>query len=250
MRRQYGLGNNPSVQAVLRKLRLRHVVDGVVDWLRFRLDYAGMPRYQPLPWRAASGQSAARVEGVTSRWDAMLPVIRDVQARSALDIGCSIGWFSLKLAALDIPTVGVEGYPPYYRTAIYAAKRAKADNFAVAVMMLDGQTVRLLPRVDCTLLLSVWHHLVQQYGLSDASSILFEVWQRTDKILFFESGEKEMGPEYGLPAMEPDARTWLTEYLEQVCAKGSVRHLGLHHAGSGDGRVKWRNLFAVVRDAS
>jgi hypothetical protein len=209
-----------------------------------------MPRYQPLPWREVKGESASRAEGVISRWEAMLPLIRDIQPRSALDIGCSIGWFSLKLAALQIPTVGIEGYPPYYRTAIYAAKRSKADNCAVAVMMLDGRTARLLPRVDCTLLLSVWHHLVQRYGLSDASSILSEVWQRTEKVLFFESGEKEMGPEYGLPAMEPDARTWFTEYLEGVCTNGAVRHLGLHDAGSDDGRVKSRNLFAVVREPS
>jgi hypothetical protein len=234
----------------LRKLRLRQAVDSAVDSLRFRLDYAVMPRYQPLPWRDVSGQPASRVEGVISRWEAMLPLIQNVQPRSALDIGCSIGWFSFKLAALQIPTIGVEGYPPYYRTAIYAAKRAKADNFAVLVMMLDERTARLLPRVDCTLLLSVWHHLVQQYGLSDATSILSEVGQRTEQVLFFETGEKEMGPEYGLPAMEPDARTWLTEYLERACPNSSVQHLGLHDAGSDDGRIKSRNLFAVVREAS
>jgi hypothetical protein len=247
---QSGLGNYRSVQRFLQKLRVRHVVDGAIDGIRFRLDYAVMPRYQPLPWRDASGQPASRGEGVISRWEAMLPLIQDLQPRSAMDIGCSVGWFSLKLAALQIPTVGVEGYPPYYRTAIYAAKRLKADNFAAAVMMLDERTVRLLPRVDCTLLLSVWHHLVQQYGLSGATSILSEVWQRTNRVLFFETGEKEMGPEYGLPAMEPDAQTWLTEYLGGVCSNASVRHLGLHHAGTGDGSVRWRNFFAVVRETS
>jgi len=63
--------------------------------------------------------------------------------------------------------------------------------------------------------------------------------------MFFETGENEFPQSWGLPAMRPDAQTWLTDYLATTCSGGSVVHLGLHGAGIGKAR---RNLFAVVRD--
>ena len=177
----------------------------------------------------------------------MLPVIRELEPASALDIGCNVGWYSLQLASLGIPTIGIEAYAPYYRTALYAAKRAPSRKFAIAAMTIDEENVRLLPGVDCTLFLAIWHHLVQDLGLDQATAVLSGVWRRTGKVLFFESGEEEMGPEYRLPELTPDARGWFTRYLGEVCVGAEVRHLGLHHGGEGGEGVAWRNLFAVVR---
>jgi len=182
----------------------------------------------------------------------MLPVIREIAPASALDLGCNVGWYALRLAALGIPTVGVEGYPPYYRTALYAARRSRSPSqrLAIAVMMIDVENARLLPQIECTLFLSIWHHLVREQGFDAATGVLREVWRRTDKVLFFESGEEEMRTYFHLPEMVPDARTWFTSYLGEVCAGASVRHLGRHHGGTDGSRVAWRNLFALVRENS
>src|SRR5262249_35727994 len=153
------------------------------------------------------------------------------------DVGCNVGWYCFKLASLGIPTAGVEGYPPYYRTAIYAGSRLKVDNVAIVPMMLNETNVRVLPTADCTLFLAVWHHAVRSSGVPTATAILSAVWQRTDKVLFFESGETEMGPAFGMPELTPDARTWFADYLTRVCPGASIRHLGLHHAGNGGGAV-------------
>jgi SAM-dependent methyltransferase len=258
-RRMNDLARGPSlrkrsadsfVRALARRARLRPAFELGGDWLRFRIDYATAPHYQPLPWRESSSQSARRVEGVLSRWKAMLPVIEELGPESALDIGCHAGWFTLNLAALKIPTVGLESFPPYYRTAIYAAKRARAENVAIMAMELNERTSRLMPNVDCTLCLAVWHHLVQQYGIDEATELLCEVWRHTAKVLFFESGEREMGPAFGLPELKPDARIWFTDYLDQTCPGATIRHLGLHHAGNGGNRIAWRNLFALVRETN
>ena len=234
------------LRALARRAGLRRFFELGGDWLRFQVDHVTAPRYQPLPWRETR-QRAIRAESV-SRWEAMLPVIRELEPRSAVDIGCSIGWFTVKLASLGIVTQGIEPFPPYYRTAIFALKRMREERAAVSVMELNEQTASLLPRIDCSLFLALWHHLVRRYGESAATTILSEVWARTDKVLFFESGETEMGPEFGLPRLEPDARTWFTDYLGRVCHGGAVRHLGLHHAGTTEGRIVRRNLFAVVRE--
>jgi hypothetical protein len=65
--------------------------------------------------------------------------------------------------------------------------------------------------------------------------------------MFFDTGEDEMPPSFGLPEMTPDTRTWLEGYLSSTCAGSEVRHLGTHAAFDADGNPCRRNLFAVVR---
>ena len=82
--------------------------------------------------------------------------------------------------------------PACVRTATTAVRRNHLDNVAILKLELRPDTVRLLPTTDCTLLLSVWHHLVRFQGMHVASDLLAEVWDRTGKVLFFDTGEDEM----------------------------------------------------------
>jgi hypothetical protein len=242
----------PSVTPKLRRLakraQLRRLLELSGDHVRFCLDYFTVPRYQPLPWRRPDATSARRAEGVLSRWTEIHRLVDELQPRTALDVGCNVGWFALNLAELGISTVGVESLGPYYRTATYGAKRRRADNVAVSAMAINSRTVQLLPTVDCTLMLAVWHHFVQEFGFETATELLGQIWERTNRVLFFETGEEEMDASFGLPPMEPDARTWLTSYLVETCPNAKVVHLGLHHGGGRGPDVAWRNLFAVVRE--
>jgi hypothetical protein len=72
-------------------------------------------------------------------------------------------------------------------------------------------------------------------------------WDRTEKVLFFDTGENEMTPDYRLPEMRPDSRSWLTGYLAETCEGARIEHLGLHGAFDPAGRPVERNLFAVIR---
>jgi len=175
----------------------------------------------------------------------MLSVIREQQVTSAVDVGCNLGWFTINLGKLGIPTIGIEQPPPYYRTVLYGVRKTGLTNVGVLVMRIDRDTAGLVPSTDCVVMLAIWHHLVREQGQAAADDVLGELWQRTRKVLFFETGENEMSVDYGLPAMTPDAREWLTAYLSRVCRGGSVRHLGFHEAGDFS-----RNLFAVVRQSS
>jgi hypothetical protein len=65
----------------------------------------------------------------------------------------------------------------------------------------------------------------------------------------FDTGETEMTPDYGLPEMTPDPRSWLENYLGRTCAGSRVEHLGWHRAFDPEGGSVERNLFAVLRSA-
>jgi hypothetical protein len=231
---------------VLERLRgvvPREPVDDAFDWVRSRIDSPRSLAYQPLA--AASDAGGVRAGGTQSRWRAIAPVTEELGVGTAVDIGCNLGWFSIQLGLAGIPTVGVEGHPPAYRTAIYSARKAGASNVSILAMHVTAENVSLVPHADATLVLAVWHHIVRRQGQPAADTVLATLWRQTRKVLFFETGETgEMPDYYRLPVMEPDPRTWVTRHLAATCTGGNVRHLGLHESSP-----TWsRSLFAVVRE--
>jgi hypothetical protein len=177
----------------------------------------------------------------------MFPVLCQQAVESAVDIGACEGYFSIRLGRACIPTIAIEGDPPTYRTAIFAVRRSGLDDVGVLALELTPENVVAVPASDCTLCLSVWHHFVRRYGLSKATEMLETIWDRTGKVLFFDTGESEMTPDYGLPAMTPDPQSWLAAYLAETCAGSRIEHLGTHAAFDPSGQPCERNLFAVIR---
>jgi len=236
-----------GLKEIARRLRVRDAAERMADSARLLVDTVSDPVYQPVRELGSRFDSADRAAGTSSRWAAMLPVLTELAPASATDLGCNAGWFTLQLGRMGISTVGIEGHPPYYRTALTAVRRSGLRNVAVMAVELTPETLRLLPQVDCTLFLSVWHHLVRADGLDSATEFLRQVWRHTDVVMFFETGEYEefAGGVYNLPPMPPDAKSWLTEYLGSACEHSQVIHLGQHPSGPGNPAT--RNLFAVRR---
>lgn len=228
------------------KLIKRSTVDRLIDRFRFRLDRFPSLDYQPLPWMGLP--SARRAQGVATRWEVMEPIIRGAGVETALDVGCNVGFFSISLAKMGVSTVGVEGYDKYFRLFQHTKRTLKLENLSCLDMYVSPKTVRLLAKTDCVLLLSVWHHFVKYYGFETATNMLGTIWNRADKLLFFESGEVEMTADWGLPSMAPTPEAFLREYLEVHCTGGTVEHLGSHKAFSPvTHTLVDRNLFVVKR---
>lgn len=249
---------------LVRRALRRKPLDDLLDWLRFRIDtfprrlrlltFLGLPQldsagaYQDLPWVGL--RTGRRRESTNTRWAEIEPVVRELDTRSAVDIGSNYGWFVFALGGLGIPTIGMEREARSLRVSRYALKKAP---LALPVGFLDGDvnpdSIELVPPADCILVLSIWHHFVRDYGLAETTRMMKGVWAKTGKVLFFETGESEM-ENFGLPAMEPDARTWLGKYLSDTCSGSRVVHLGYHDAGLEPirGTSFDRNLFAVVRE--
>jgi hypothetical protein len=219
-------------------------VDDLLDQLRFRIDTLPNGLYQPVPGLPIR---AARATGSESRWRAIKDVVERLGVRSAVDIGACEGYFALELGALGISTIAVESEPSNYRTALFAARRSGRGNVGVLALEVTPANVSTLPPADCVLCLSVWHHFVRSHGFPAATGMLGQIWAQTRRVLFFDTGEAEMTPDYGLPAMKPNARQWLATYLVETCPDGTAEHLGAHHAFAPGGEPCERNLFAVVR---
>jgi hypothetical protein len=250
---QERIGPHPVLTTRARAVLRRRRLDGPLDWLRFRVDTFPRSRAlarltgiasQPLPWVGVDGRRARTSE---SRWEAIALVVQDAQVGSALDVGCNWGFFTLSMASAGVPTIGIDSDPPAVRTALYAARRSGLDHVAVCDMKVSPTTIGLLPEADGVLFLALWHHFVSDFGFEAATAMLDTIWSRTRKALFFDTGEEEMPASFGLPQMEPTPREWLSAYLEDTCAGGSVLHLGTHPAFAPDRTLCRRNLFAILR---
>jgi hypothetical protein len=225
----------------------RDSVDAVVDRLRFHIDTFPFGLYQPVP--SLPGSRATRAQGSETRWQSMRPLLQANGVRSAVDIGACEGYFTLMLAGTGISTIALEGMPANYRTTLYAVRRSGLANIGVLALVLTPENVEMMPPADCVLCLSVWHHFVRAYGLEAATTMLQAIWHKTGVVMCFDTGETEMTPDYGLPEMTPDPRSWLENYLGRTCAGSRVEYLGRHRAFDPEGGSVERNLFAVLRSA-
>jgi SAM-dependent methyltransferase len=220
----------------------------MIDAVQFRIDCFPMLDYQPLPWMGLA--HARRSAGTEERWGAMETIISTVKARTAVDIGCNVGFFSGQMAKRGISTLGIEMDSRYFRIANYWRRRLEISNLGFLNMAVSVDTVALVPDADAILLLSVWHHWVRYFGLENATRLLSEIWRRCNKVLFFETGESEMPPRYRLPPMLPEPAEWLENYLHANCEGGEVRHLGKFKAFAPSdcpSTIVMRNLWAIIR---
>jgi hypothetical protein len=236
---------SPGFKRAVKRIVSRDGIDNVLDSIRFRIDTFPHGVYQPVP-SLPTGR-ATRGGGSESRWEAILPVVREQAVESAVDIGACEGYFSIMLGEAGIPTIALEGAPGAARTAAFAVRRSGLEDVGVLTLALTPANVVAVPASDCVLCLSIWHHFVRLYGVDGATSMLATIWARTRKVLFFDTGENEMTHEYGLPAMTPDSQSWLAGYLAETCPGSRIEHLGTHAAFDPSGRTVERNLFAVIR---
>ncbi len=228
---------------------IRATFQEVVDEFQFIYDVFPNGNYQPLPWLGLN--TGQRGEGTKARWRAIEASLTHHSISSAMDIGCNLGYFCFSLAQKGIPVLGIDMDSRYLRIAQYASRKIRTPIVGLCNMVVNVETVPLLPKVDLVLLLSVWHHWVREYGLDAAGQILSAVWEKSNKVLFFETGEMEMPPEFGLSAMGASPREWLEGYLSTICVGSEIVHLGQFKAfapfGNENRNVVYRNLFKVIR---
>lgn len=227
------------------KSSLRVRIDQGIDWFRFQLDTLPRLNYQPLPWLGKP--KASRSEGTETRWVQINDLLAQHQVATAMDIGANVGWFSIQLSYKGVQTLAVELVPKYLRTILFARDRLHLNNLSLMALSVDEESVVLLPRVDATLFLAVWHHIVRYRGLAAGDAVLRQIWDRTGKVLFFETGEEETPSDWGLPSMSPSADAFFRDYLGEHCPGGRVLHLGKHAAVGPSGPCE-RTLWAVIRD--
>ena len=105
----------------------------------------------------------------------------------------------------------------------------------------------MIPPADCSVFLSLWHHLVRDHGLERPATITARIWERTGKVMFFDTGENEM-PASLRPAGDDARRAVVARELPVGDLPGARSGTSARHAAfDADGRPCERNLFAVTR---
>ncbi len=236
--------------------RFRGKTLNCLEYLVFRLDTTKFifdkPKfdYQPIPWL---GMDEATIRGETTkeRWNKIQQHLNN--QKSLKDVGCCVGYFCISASEkFGMNTIGVENNERFLRIARYAVPKDLANSCRFLRLEVNENNVSILPKTDITLCLSIWHHWVYHYGLETATKILATLWQSTDNILFFESGEEEIKEEFNLP-FDPSmaVKDWLFSYLSEVCDDGKVEIIGEFPAGDySHYKIKKhkRSLFKVQRN--
>lgn len=229
-----------------------------LDKIRFRVLTTRMlfdtpkTKYQPLPFvgiddahRSAGSQT--RLREIKNTLDKL-----GIRNGSVADYGCNVGYFSISLGIEGFTSYGIERDLVALDTA-YTASKMVGASFCPINKDITIETIRLMPKTDASICLSLWHHWVKEFGMEDATSILKTLWENTNCVLFFDTGETEMPPEYNLPFMNSDPKEWLLSYFEENLHPEEIIWLGQHKAFA-PGKFKEnehidRNLFAIVKNA-
>jgi hypothetical protein len=227
----------------------RQAIQSILDKCQFYFDLFPGLSYQPLPWLGLN--KARRGVGTIQRWTATEEALTKYSCRSAIDIGCNLGFFSFAIAKMGIPVLAIDNYERYLRIPRYASERMDITNVGFLNLEVNPNTIRLLPESDSVIFLSVFHHWVRFFGFSAATEMLGELWDKCNVVMFFEAGEAEMPPCFGLPEMKPTCQEWLDSYLCMTCEASTVKHLGRFKAfapgGNETKHLVERNLFEVHR---
>lgn len=214
----YGLKN--KLEEMRLKLRLR--------WLTTKF-FFDKPRlfYQPLPWCGI--ETAKRDNGSRQRLVQILRELGDTKG-SVLDVGSSVGFFSIALAEQGNFVTGIEGGKRNFDISQCAAAMADVKTASFVNMEVTAKTVKILPRFDFVFCLSIWHHWIRYFGIGDAMSILESLWHRTGNSIFFDTGLDELPEYFNIPEFEIDPDAWLNDKLQTACPGGEVRIIGQSNA--------------------
>lgn len=237
---------------VLRKIRYKlFFIIEQLYWRSLTTKYifdAPKGEYQPFPFDKKLIKMR-RYESTVERWKKMKPVLVSENVKSLKDIGSCMGYFCHKAAESEIQSFGFDRNLTFVSISTLISKKMnliKAPSFTRIEMNPD--TVCFLPRTDATLLLSVWHHWYFEFGEVLADKMLLKVWQNTQKVLIFESGEEEIWKEFEFPDIDTSAKDWLQAKLESLPG-GEVLALSATSAAAYDHyELKMdRTLFAVFK---
>ncbi|PKM17370.1 MAG: hypothetical protein CVV11_19605 [Gammaproteobacteria bacterium HGW-Gammaproteobacteria-15] len=131
-----------------------------------------------------SYQLGARLEGVRQNIN-LIKLHLDVNAKTAIDIGCNEGVVTCSLDSFGLKAFGFESEKKYAETAgtfqIHNFSQAEICNIALS---LDD--IEQLPEVDVVLFLSVNQQLAKIYSREYSEKFLLELFKKCNKQMFFQ----------------------------------------------------------------
>jgi len=108
--------------------------------------------------------------------------------RSVVDLGCNIGFYPYKFSELGVRSVGVDNRKEFITIANILRRRYSCD--AEYVYEDINDFLNQCGNFDMVIYLSTHQHVVKNRGEVYALYLLRRIFRKTNKILFFETGEQ------------------------------------------------------------
>jgi SAM-dependent methyltransferase len=191
-------------------------------WVQSAFAIAG--RYQPNPFTEQREQHDRRE--CRERFNAFSAALPS-DARSCIDIGCNIGYFTFRMAARGGICLGFDVGRNEVSYARGLAALNGVRNVAFMQYEITPDNVLGLPHADVIICMSVFHHWARKLGLAEATRIV-DGFSKRCNFLVFETGQhNEVDTRWArnLSFMGDDCDAWIQQFLR---ARGfsSVSRLG------------------------
>lgn len=229
------VSNRPSEEEQLRRRILDRVAelgrwyeDGNSDLVEFTYHPILFPGFETV--KSHRGEMADRLAAITT-------AIGPTQGEWILDIGANVGYFAF---SLERQGAYVEAYESNSDTFEIGAALSKLHRTNVLYLNKSFGTAALAylrPRYKAVLLLSVFHWIVKQEGITAATTVLSELARRTDQI-FFETPCTESEGMFQHEIFGSQLR--VEGFLQDALPTSKVSRLTVDQSWGG------RNLYKIV----
>lgn len=138
---------------------------------------------------------------------------------SYLDVGSQLGYFVFKMSEKGFFSMGIESERYAYSYSNSLKVINENENVVFMNKSIDNDNIKDIPSFDVVSIMNVFHHLVYFLGFDNADIVMRELYNKTNKILFFETGEYEEKGEYWsdcLSFMGEDSSVWIHSYLLKI----------------------------------
>jgi 2-polyprenyl-3-methyl-5-hydroxy-6-metoxy-1,4-benzoquinol methylase len=141
------------------------------------------------------------------------------ETKTYLDIGSQFGYFVFKMAEEGYFTMGIECNKLFYNYSYSLVKINNLSNVSIVNDCINDKSIKNIPNFEYISILNVFHHLVYFQGFEKADEIMKTIVQKTNKGMFFETGEFEEKNEYWtdcLSFMGENSAEWTENYLNSL----------------------------------
>jgi SAM-dependent methyltransferase len=196
--------------------------------------------YQPVPWLGT--RQSKREASTIGRWNAIEQDL-SLTKGNVIDIGCNVGYFTMKFAEKDFFSLGIDGDSENIYVANLARQVAKVEKVAFMNSFITPDNINELPKADVITFFSVWHHWIGLYGLDQARNMLATLWSKTNHTLYFEGGEDT---EIASLDVTLSPQQWIEQELLHLCEGATLTVLGRFDSGTHK-EQGYRTLIALKK---
>ena len=187
--------------------------------IRFIKNGFRIPRYQ----------SDMRTD-TEKRWMILQKHIED-EDKNLLDVGCANGQLTKKFHDLGFFCIGVDRAEQMLSLA--RSGQDYTDGIGFLKYDITPDSIRKLRNFDVVLLLTVYHHWVNAYGLNNAEEMLIDLTQHCDK-LFFEPPGRAIHNDVQ-KSTDETIEEYYTDYLtEMFPSEVNISHIGTTEYAGGE----------------